>query len=77
MYLQEILFSQKQIFQLYPVFKNNLFTLADDDIFMPGEKFKIILLIICKMLIKPALSSSYTLLHLVISSDSVYSVTVV
>jgi len=54
-----------------------LFTLAYDDIFVPGEKFKIILLITCEMLIKPIPSSSYTLLHLTISPDSVYSVTVV
>lgn len=54
-----------------------LFTLADDDIFVPGEKFKIILLMIREMLIKPIPSSSYTLLHLAISSDSVYNVAVV
>lgn len=53
-----------------------LLTLADNDIFVPGEKFKILSLIICKMLIKAIPSSFYSLLHLAISSDSVYSVTV-
>lgn len=72
-------FSQKQSISASASIQKGVFvfTLADDDIFVPEEKYKIILSVRCDTLIKPVASSSYTLLHLASSSDSVYSVTVV